>query len=81
MTSAAAPETFALTCDDTSRVQYSKFLCVNRYCSTPTVDLESFIRSSDLQEAWQQCRAAGYGLEEVNEVFVSFADSDCKRLG
>ena len=80
MTSAAAPETFVLTCDDTSRLQYSKILCDHRYCSTPTVDLESFIRSQDKQEAWQQCRTAGYGLEEVNETFVTFADGECTRL-
>ena len=34
----------------------------------------------DMQEAWQQCRTAGYGLEEVKEVFSTLADSESTHL-
>ena len=33
-----------------------------------------------MQEAWQQCCTAGYGVEEVNEVVSTFADGECSRM-
>ena len=33
-----------------------------------------------MQEAWQQCCTAGYGLEEVNEVCSTFSNGECSRL-
>ena len=34
----------------------------------------------DIREAWRQCRTAGYCLEEVKEVFSTFADGKSTHL-
>ena len=81
MATAAVPTVFKLTnLNAVAQKQYTDTLCDSRYCSTPAVDLDSFVASPQIQSAFQECCKLGIRLEDVHWQFTAIADSECKRL-
>ncbi|KAL3149877.1 hypothetical protein ABBQ38_013242 [Trebouxia sp. C0009 RCD-2024] len=78
----ALPDVFTLTCDDAKRAPYTSVFCDHRYCTNPAADLETFIKSADIQEAYKLCILGDSFLSygEIEAAFVSFADKTCARL-
>ena len=77
------PSIFKLTAVDAYVKRCTDIVCDNRYSnsSMPAGDLDSFVASPQLQDAYQECGKHGISTEHVNAQFIDVATSECARLG
>ncbi|KAI4206596.1 MAG: hypothetical protein LQ349_009919, partial [Xanthoria aureola] len=80
MATVAAPSVFKFNPGDASVKRYTTILCDSRYCSTPAVDLDSFVASPQLQGAYLECYKHGISVEDIHAQCIDVATSECSRL-